>query len=493
MTETTTYKVLWVDDDESIIDSFATLAEEEYDITLDVATNWEKAEEKLRVNFKEYSAIILDANCKLKESDSQPSELFLGQVSVRLSRIFGEKHEFIPWYVLSAGTMKAFDVVMALINTEERQRMASIWGDLLYFKDSAKGDACDKLFGKIREISADKTINKVLFRHADVFKYLGEVDYIGYTKARTNVLKMLSALYNPEENLNFEYEGNPIRHVVEYIFRTANRVGILPDDLFNDKNQMVILDSSRYLAGMLIGCYDEKNRKLVKYYSRLRPDCKPVFSDGVDDIVRDLINFSNAGSHTQNESPYKIEEDKKEIFFGKVLMLCHVIKSFGRYLESHKDTEENRRTQEKIYAPEKDKTYTVSFDDKNKVCFIGTNCKILKAAPGSKVVVESIDVNKQEHSEKYPLIAKTGNPQNKNRNVVLVKDIPSKDKLKGQTGMVTSDNKGRNAMFRGYCKLIFEYKKYIGKQVRIVEVVDNKGADASDIPYVATKVELVNR
>jgi uncharacterized protein YggL (DUF469 family) len=44
------------------------------------------------------------------------------------------------------------------------------------------------------------------------------------------MLKMLSALYYPEENLNFVYEGNPLRKVLEYIFHIANKYGLLPDD-----------------------------------------------------------------------------------------------------------------------------------------------------------------------------------------------------------------------------------------------------------------------
>ena len=105
MREEMFYKVLWVEDDLSIIRGYQITAESK-DIELDVATNWEEAEEKLRINFNEYSAIILDAQCKIKKADTVASKLFLGHVSVRISRIFGEKHKFIPWYVLSAKMKK---------------------------------------------------------------------------------------------------------------------------------------------------------------------------------------------------------------------------------------------------------------------------------------------------------------------------------------------------------------------------------------------------
>ena len=76
MREETFYKVLWVEDDLSIIQGYQIIAESK-DIELDVATNWEEAEEKLRINFKEYSAIILDAQCKIKKADTVASKLCL--------------------------------------------------------------------------------------------------------------------------------------------------------------------------------------------------------------------------------------------------------------------------------------------------------------------------------------------------------------------------------------------------------------------------------
>lgn len=53
------YKVLWVDDDESIIDAYATLAEVNYNLSLDVAPDWETAEEKLRVHFRDLLAELI--------------------------------------------------------------------------------------------------------------------------------------------------------------------------------------------------------------------------------------------------------------------------------------------------------------------------------------------------------------------------------------------------------------------------------------------------
>ena len=343
------YKVLWVDDDPSIIEGFQ-IAAEKYDIELDVAYNWEMAEEKLRVNFNEYTAIILDANCKIKETDKVASHLFLGHASVRLSRIYGEKHKFIPWYVLSAGTMDKFDTVLELINTDERKNFEADWGEMRYLKsgvDITGVRYVDKLFTNIKKVAVDTSINTVLFRHSDVFKYVGQDKAIGYVKARKYLLKMLSALYYPEENLNYEYEGNPLRKVLEYLFRSANKHGLLPDDLFDSIGHITILDASRFMAGL-----NTKERYGTDHKQAIRwgkageskdgagGDC--IFTAEIAMFVKNILNFSSSDSHTEEDEPYVIDETKKEIFFGYVLQLCHVIKWFGEYVKQNPNIEANK-------------------------------------------------------------------------------------------------------------------------------------------------------
>lgn len=335
MAENVNYKVLWVDDELSIIKGYAVRAEG-YNLELDHASNWEEAELKLRTHFKEYSAIILDANCKLKPSDSTPSKYFLGQVSVRMARIFGEKHEFIPWYVLSAGTMSDYDIVLELINTDERKEMESEWGKLQYQKDGSGDDDPSLLFKKIKEIAEKKTINKVLFRHAEVFKYLGAGNLIDSIQARSYVLKMLSALYNPEENLNFVYEGNPLRKVLEYLFRGAHRHGLIPDQCI-ENGRVNLQDSSRFLAGLEIRYTSSPTVQKIRFGEA----GDAIFNQEVASVVLSILKFTNQDSHTGEDTPYTIEEDKKEIFFGCVLHLAQAIKFLGRYIEEHPNPEDN--------------------------------------------------------------------------------------------------------------------------------------------------------
>ena len=421
MREDTFYKVLWVEDDLSIIQGYQITAEAKY-IKLDVATNWEEAEDKLRINFNEYSAIILDAQCKIKKEDKVASKLFLGHASVRLSRIFGEKHKFIPWYVLSAGTMDDFGVVLELINTEERQNFDSLWGPLKYIKAARRKvgeemiDEEEVLFDNIKRVASSTGINTVLFRHSDVFKYLGEERVFGYIKARTYMLKMLSALYYPEENLNFVYEGNPLRKVIEYIFRGANKVGLLPDDCFDSKGHIILLDASRFMGGLDTNVYE--GRKIIRKVRYGQPGTgkegdggDSIFNKQVAMFVQNILNYANMESHTNEDEPYVIEENKKEIFFGYVLQLCHVIKWLGNYIESNSDIEVNKsktmvitvepgisKYEGNIFIPEKDENGIWHCEE----CWV----KISHWESG-RMKLKGVEDNKEKSTkDKYPYFAR---------------------------------------------------------------------------------------
>ena len=445
MREDTFYKVLWVEDDLTIIQGYQITAESK-DLELDVATNWEEAEKKLRINFNEYSAIILDAQCKIKKDDKVASKLFLGHASVRLSRIFGEKHKFIPWYVLSAGTMDDFSVVLELINTEERQSFNSLWGNLKYIKaaefeiEGKKVPQEEVLFDNIKRVSSTTGINTVLFRHAEVFKYLGEGRIFDYIKARTYMLKMLSALYYPEENLNFVYEGNPLRKVIEYIFRGANKYGLLPNDCFDTNGHIVLLDASRYMAGLEVNVYDGRTIKHKVKYGEIG---ESIFNQEIAMFVKNILNFSSSDSHTNEDDPYVIEEDKKEIFFGYVLQLCHVVKWVGHYIEFNPDVEVNR--------------------SKTKVVSIET---------------VATTKTKEDYTEKVMV-----KPEEKPI------EIPVIETLEGSIANIAYHRCGKLAC-GPYCKLDSKWSSNIGKKATIKSLEPNKGKDSKDLPYIATEIVI---
>lgn len=402
------YKALWVEDEPDNVEGLQMIADELH-VKLDPCPNWEEAERRLMIGFNEYTAIILDAFCPLNKSEKVPNENFLGHVMIRLSRIFGEKQKFIPWYVLSAGTMKNFDVVVQLINTYERKQLKPEWGKLVYSKNDGKD--VNELFENICKVGQNMTINTVLLRHFNVFKYVGDGLTINSVNARNILLKMLSALYNPEDNLNFEYEGNPLRKVVEYLFRSANGYGLLPDECFKNigtERSVILQESSKFMAGQTATVYSNENNVIgqIRYGF---PD-EAIFSKEIADIIHNILDFTSSESHTKQNEPYRIPADKKDLFFSYVLQLCHVIHYYGQFVEVHNDIGINKRKHIRLdYSQYEGKEGVIEYDEHIKHLHVG-DCMVSGNSDtlvGKKVRLKEVKTNSKANAfEIYPYFAK---------------------------------------------------------------------------------------
>lgn len=417
-----TYKVLWVDDDESIVRS-TILNAEDYNIELDHHTNWQDAEQVLRKNFHDYSAVILDANCKISR-ESLEQEEFITAVLPSLLTLFGEKRQYIPWYILSAGTMSNFENIVKGAKYQHSGH-ESEWGDMLYLKDALDDSpqSPNKLFENIQRVAMDMSSNIVLYRHADVFKYLGEGKLID-ERARKIMLKMLSALYYPEENIKYEYAGNPLRKVVEYIFRSARRQGLLAEECFDKDDHIQLLDASRYMGGLNTNYYEGRTLKGQIRWGNPGKDGAEgdsVFTRDIAMIVKNTLNYSSSDSHTDENEPYFIDEDNKECFFAYVMQLCHLIKWYGKYTGEHPDVQENKAMKQVLPAKEKEEKkchvehVQLSADDlKGKTYLIHREngialCNKYKLSDDLQnrtdvITIEDMIPNNGADKEKYPYI-----------------------------------------------------------------------------------------
>ena len=407
------YKVLWVDDDESIV-AGTRLEAEDYELELVHFTNWQDAEVSLRGNFEDYSAVILDANCKIGK-DSIEAEEFITAILPSLTSIFSEKGQLLPWYILSAGTMDNFGAIVSGAKYQHSCHEAE-WGSLVYLKDVSdhSEQSVSKLFENIQRVARDAPANVVLYRHSDVFAYLGQ-DKLIKGEARSIMLKMLSALYFPTESKHFEYEGNPLRKVMECIFRAAYRYGLLPQECTERDDQVNLAESNLYMSGL------DNNRTNLRYGEK----GDTIFPKHIGDITWKIINFGNYGSHTTEKNPYTIDnknltigENEKELYFSCVLQLCYVIRWFGDFVDSHTDVEANKKMIKRAPVSKKatDKEISDSPVGKRAVILSGKSgpyilncrlpnkfCKYL----GKYATIKSVTNNTGKDSQTYPFYATT--------------------------------------------------------------------------------------
>ena len=348
MTNDITYKVLWVDDritDPSYIIPFQNKAED-YDIDLCPVSNWEDTVKLINDNFEDYSAIILDAECKMNANEPEESH-FIHKVLPSLTSLFGKKQAAIPWYILSAGTMDDFDTAMSIAQYNH-SKYEEEWGRMVYSKTASvqNENSPERLFENIQKVASNQTANKVLARYNDTFQYLGE-DKLINKEARSIMLKTLCQLHYPEENSHFEYQGNPLRKILEYLYRSAHSMGLLPNECFDNRGQLNLLDANRYMSGLSTG-HDSKLR-----YGK---EGETIFPKQIGYITKNILNFASSDSHTSENNEYTIEdkdlvidEKTRELFFSYVLQLCYVIKFFGLFVENHNNKEENLKMIKKVY------------------------------------------------------------------------------------------------------------------------------------------------
>ena len=421
------YKVLWIDDQPEIVQSYQLLADLRH-IELIHFENWKDAQPTLEREFGELTAIILDANCKLDASQQAPSERFLGNVLSSLMKMFGDKHRDIPWYILSAATMTNFDTITNVLISEDRRSREVDWGETVYYKDKiASQKEQNALFENIIRTGNNQSNNIVLYRHRSAFEYMGQ-DALISDEARKIMLKALAVLYYPEENFNYEFAGNPIRKVVEYMFKAAYKYGLLTDAFLDDKGFIILWHSMEYLCGM--------ESKKIPYRFGKR-GVKPDYSDNESvlpttcyNTFKGLLNYVNVDSHTlgeEDDSPYKIDAESKDLFFAYVLFLCHVITCFGKYVEQHPNIEENKAkltstTDKKLTKePQVAKTAVEFIKNETAASFIGKvftainegsflalgGCKVSKDL-GLKMLqrarIDEVIANTDGDSKKYPFI-----------------------------------------------------------------------------------------
>lgn len=218
---------------------------------------------------------------------------------------------------------------------------------------------------------------------------------------------------------NYVYEGNPLRKVMEYVFRAANKVGLLPKECFERDDQINLLESNRYMSGM-----NTKHSHIR--YGNAGDDSEgkggdTIFPQYLGNITKNLIEFGSIDSHTNEAFPYTIDdknlaltENEKELFFSYVLQLCHVIKFFGKFVEQNPDISANKAKKKILNA---DVVSALDFDgfkgiieQDSKGNYYCEKCILSYKAAKDNIGkrVELFDIKKNDKSTKilYPLHAK---------------------------------------------------------------------------------------
>lgn len=403
------YTVLWVDDDLSIVEAYQTLAEVK-GIDLIHKENWAEGRKFLIEKFDEITAIILDANCKVDGNSPVQGNIFLGKVVSELQLLFGQKHNSIPWYILSAGTMSNFGPTVELVCADRNTE----WGKGVYLKDDIEEEE-NPLFENICRVGQDKKQNIILHRHNEVFKYLGDTNYLSHD-SRANMLHILSEFYYPENNFEVNSYANTMRHIIEDLFSHAVKIGIMPPAFKKSSNDdnTILTESQKFLCGKQpnhIGYRFKKVDENARY---------SIFDYNDGKVLEATLGFTQKHSH--KNKPYS-----RELCLGMALSLCHIIRAYGQFVDTHSNIEEIQSYWETFEIKPKEEQVNISQKQTNKtmqepidytvegfvketdgVLHIDDVCLPLRKkyqTPGQKFRIEKVIPNTQDNKDKYPYFA----------------------------------------------------------------------------------------
>lgn len=302
------YNVLWLDDEFEKFDTFEAIAAYK-GIHLEPFDVRKKGIEELQLHHDQYDAVLLDA--KMPETSINAKQGIDG-----VKTVVNLAHEFhIPIYISTGQPDLKQD-------TTFKASFENVY---------IKGDATDQ-FGGDTELLHDmlETLGKAeegvaLRRYANVIVSL---EGLGIKKEGKDILMpILCALHNPEKHTDFQAKRhyNQLRTLVEYVFRSFNKAGLLPDD-FIQESRVNNTESYRYLVG--------KEPKYIPW-KRNGEVIPSRFS-----LIGNILYSGNINSHSNANGGDTLDLDY--LLLSYTMMLCEFIIWANEYVKEHNDIETNK-------------------------------------------------------------------------------------------------------------------------------------------------------
>lgn len=387
----TKFEVIWIDDEWEKMDAFKEECEVIHQIYLHPFRTQKAGMDEFDKNPKKWDAIILDAKM-FDESENEVPRLDGLRKAVQH---INEKTLLrkVPYFI-STGQPDLMD------NETFEQAFGTY-----YIKE--RDD--QKLINDIQNIASQSTRFQVKTNYIDAIEQLESIDAWCCEK----ILDILEAMHFPEKDIDPLLYYNPLRQTLEYIFRKANKVNIIPDEFIGKEKDDVNLNQCvQFLSG---GNADWIGIR----FGGAKESVVPVH---IKNMMFQVLNLGNVNSHsrTLNDDEQKMlgayfKENvcnSQYLIYGLALQICEIAVFMGKYIETNKDTNKNKAqcktfgTVEKIEGNESICVIKSKRSGRESCICIPTKYAISKGLIGKKVVVieESLNINTATKLD-YPYFA----------------------------------------------------------------------------------------
>lgn len=318
------YNVLWFDD-QCKDENMQEIADKAYDKYSIILNGVESAEEGLKflvANHHFIDAILLDARFYLNEGDISGTEDLKGLRKVWDKIIQLEAQGIVLPKFIFSGQPKL----------DQDQTFRDTYGN---FYSKHDPEELNKLFADIIEAANNRSETQIRHDYSIVFEVCSE-KYIG-EESQKPLFEILKSFKTPWILFNDELYFTQIRMILEYMFRAANKLGLLHDKCINSRGKVNLTESSLFLSG-----------ELTKH---LEVSCKVShFSKIISDEVKSILFITGAASHTVdpdiknniNLIEYRKAINTPYLLYSLTFQLMDILIWYRKYVDNNPDKTKNK-------------------------------------------------------------------------------------------------------------------------------------------------------
>lgn len=307
-------KVLWLDDEfdsEALKSTFIRMEKH-----FRLIKCYTKDEFLDKIESEEWDAIVLD----VLDTNGRDSGF---QTAVR--RILkGYKDE--PWFVFSGQenvTKKESDI-RAMLAEEDCQRE---YADILYIKSEHN----EKLINDIKNAVSEKSAWQLENKYSNVLSAFDD-----NIQGKEQLFDILLTLHG-HKHLDHQTYYTQLRLILEWMFRDANKRGLLHDKCIDEKRKVNLTESSLFMAG--------KPTKYLDVYCDI-----PHFPKIIAANVKSILEITGGASHTAepdekeliNLQAYWEQINTPYLLYSLTFMVCDILIWYKEYANRNSDNTTNR-------------------------------------------------------------------------------------------------------------------------------------------------------
>lgn len=321
--------VLWVDDSKEIWDSTKMEAELE-NIRLHEFSSWQSAEKELEKDYGKWSAIILDAKCKVNDGDQADALSFLPYVLSQVRTLAQKHHHTIPWFVFS-GDIEESEQLRKILGHQNRE-----WDEreeLFYDKNTDSDELWENII-KVSDVYKSRQLTITEDYYHPLFNAIKEACL--HPDVRQYMIDLLLPIHFNGEEEGDKSSFDKIRKVLEYLFRSMFDMKMLPEQ-FLPSGKVNLTYCANFLEKK-----EEKHPGLI-IHKRLMTDIMAHNVRYMINVTGSYLHSEGADSKTSKDTNQYLREvnNTKFLLWSFTFQLCDLLIWYGSYKQTHPDPEEN--------------------------------------------------------------------------------------------------------------------------------------------------------